>query len=201
MTPALLLLTVGEIYEALYQNGYHSDLHLSHARGVLQHVRGESVLDLGCSHGFAVAALWKRGIVANGVDIAPSAIALARRTRGEGRCGPDPCFQVANATALPFGSKHFDALVSTDVLEHLSPSDVDAAVREMVRVTRRDMWLKIATERERDAVPLETLHRKRMHTDVRWLHTTVMGLDDWAERFRRHARTVIRLDDLLHVAL
>ena len=49
------------------------------------------------------------------------------------RCVP-PCFQRAPATALPFADGSFDAVMSTDVLEHLAESEVDAAVGELTRV-------------------------------------------------------------------
>tara|TARA_B100000214_G_scaffold375264_1_gene360880 strand:- start:1502 stop:2125 length:624 start_codon:yes stop_codon:yes gene_type:complete len=192
------------IYESLYKSGYHSNLRLSHANSVIRRLHQQnvsSVLDLGCSHGYAVAALWKKGIQANGVDIAPTAIKLASKVRGQGRCGEDPCFQTANATALPFRNKHFSTLISTDVLEHLAPQDVDNAILEMIRVTRSDMWLKIAVSTERNKAPLEKLHTKNMHKDVLHLHTTLMNLDAWMKRFLRFGVSVTKKNDLLHVVI
>ena len=197
----LFVVGVANIYESLYQTGYHKDLTLSHAREVIKRIKNaKSVLDVGCSHGYAVAALWKQGVQANGIDIAPSAIALATRARGQGLCGEDPCFQTGNATNLPFDNKHFDTLISTDVFEHLAPHDVDAAIRETLRVTRKDMWLKIATIKELNRQPLANLHRMDKYKAVANLHTAVMNLTAWAHCFRQSgAKDVHIVGNLVYV--
>ena len=198
----VVVLGVPEVYESLYRTGYHRDTRLTHARGVLSRIaHSTSVLDVGCSHGYAVQALWSRGIRANGVDISPTAVRLAFDTRGTGNCGDDPCSQVGRATSLPFADKTLDTLLSTDVLEHLAPEEVDRAAREMARVTRRDMWLKIATREERDRAPLQNLHRRRAHTNVHRLHRTVMDPESWAARFGAVARNATVTGDLVHVML
>ena len=43
---------------------------------------------------------------------------------------------VATATGLPFGDKSFDAVVVSDVLEHVPPAARNAVIRESLRVTR-----------------------------------------------------------------
>lgn len=43
----------------------------------------------------------------------------------------------APLTALPFADKEFDTLTAFDVLEHLLPAEVDAALLEMARVSHR----------------------------------------------------------------
>ena len=99
------------------------------------------------------------------------------------------------------GRATVDAILSTDVLEHLRPEEVPAAVAEMARVVRVDMWLKIATTTERNRRPLQTLHARDSHRDVHQLHSTVMGLQEWANHFRRVATRVDVTNDLLHVVL
>ena len=93
--------------------------------------------------------------------------------------------------------------MSTDVLEHVMPSEVNRVVVELVRVTQAQMWLKIATRTEQNTNPLDDAHRRHMHTDVVRLHTTIMSLDAWAAAFRRHPdmreATVVRT--MVHVAL
>ena len=68
------------LYDALYATGYHANLNttralhlnLSGALGV------RSVLDVGCSHGYAVSWLWRHGIKASGLDVSSIAIAKAK---------------------------------------------------------------------------------------------------------------------------
>ncbi len=195
------------LYEDLYRHGYHSDLKMTHARDVLRALKDgtPSVLDVGCSHGLAVQELWRRGIEANGVDISPTAVRLATKARSSesARCGDRPCFQVATATALPFPNKSFHTIMSTDVLEHIIPSDVEKAVSELVRVTQSQMWLKIAVVREHNTAPLKQEHELNRHKGVTSLHATVMPLAKWAAFFRKHSE-VLRADierGMLHVTM
>jgi len=43
---------------------------------------------------------------------------------------------ICSADALPFADQHFDALVASDVFEHIPPAQRDAVVAEIFRVTR-----------------------------------------------------------------
>ena len=160
-----------ELYDHLYSEGYHNDTHITHSPPLLLTIRNalpavRSVLDVGCSHGWAVEWLWRKGYESAGVDVSSLAVALAAKTRGRpgsrsmpgrgGRCWNSTaagarrrtvCFEVASATSLPFPSCSFDAIMSTDVLEHLEPSDVRTAVKEFARVARRYLVLKVGVTR------------------------------------------------------
>ena len=182
------------LYELLYsRHGYHSDITMSHAGHVVRLIVGplrrhvDTVLDVGCSHGLAVARLWKHGIKASGTDLSPTAVAMARRRlRRPSNCA-GPCFTVGSATALPHASKSVDAIMTTDVLEHLSPSDVPVAFRELRRVARRLVLAKIALEVEHDQAPVAALRRDGL--SVTALHTTVWPLPRWLELFYSHGMT------------
>ena len=139
-----------ELYEDLYaHHGYHSDLKLTHAAGIWPIVVAEhkknpftrGILDVGCSHGKVVEKLWHNQINAFGVDISPTAVKMADAARNSSRiprrCGGQPCFQAASATRLPFDTASVDVIISSDVLEHLTPVDVPTVVREFGRVARR----------------------------------------------------------------
>src|SRR3990167_5559199 len=86
----------------------------------------ESVLDVGCGHGYLVAGFLKQGIEAWGTDWADSAGSLIPRN-----------FKKADAKKLPFENKTFDIVVSTDFLEHIPEEEVEQVFSEMVRVARR----------------------------------------------------------------
>lgn len=152
-----------KMYEYLYSKlGYHNKLWMSHAipliQGPLVHLYPDKVarsklhvLDVGCSHGLGVQTLWAEGFCASGVDISPTAVALARKHRKvptELSCQTRPSFRVGSAGALPWPNGTFDAIISTDVLEHIPTGLVPQMVREMTRVTRGTLLLKIAMQPE-----------------------------------------------------
>ena len=141
-----------ELYDALYASGYHGLRNHTRAHELLSYLADtnrtanlgvRSVLDVGCSHGYAVSALWTAGYVASGVDLSTVAIDRARQIRGNGSC-VQRCFAQGSATAIPWPTHAFDAIMSSDVLEHVEPADVPAAVTEISRVASRLLVLKIA---------------------------------------------------------
>ena len=141
--------------------------------------------------------LWKHGLTAVGVDIAPTAVALAIKTRGLGRCGTHPCFQAASAKALPFLDKSVDAIMSSDVLEHIHMQDVDVVIHELGRVARKYIVLKIATRHEINRAPVQSLHRRKKFEHVQHLHLTVMPISQWKTRFEQQGFDVKVEGDLL----
>ena len=86
------------------------------------------VLDAGCGSGGTTTWLSRWGRVA-GVDLAPEALALARRRGLKRLLG-------ASIQALPFASDRFDLLTCFDVLYHLRVDDDAAALAELHRVLR-----------------------------------------------------------------
>ena len=79
-----------ELYDKLYETGYHENLELTHATFLVYELLDQrnfpnytlnTVLDVGCSHGKAVQQLWKAGRNASGVDI--SQVTCELRSREE----------------------------------------------------------------------------------------------------------------------
>jgi len=98
---------------------------------------GKSVLDLGCSIGSMTVDFAERWNVANihGIDVTPESIEAAQlfveRTPGlKANYG----FSVAYAEDLPFEDNQFDAVVSSDTLEHVR--DVRKSLENVKRVTK-----------------------------------------------------------------
>lgn len=88
-----------------------------------------SVLDIGCGHGAVLSAL--TGVARRvGVDVDGELIAAARRT-----C-PDAAFEVVDGAALPFQDDAFDAVVLSEVLEHVGHDRKVRVVDEALRVLR-----------------------------------------------------------------
>lgn len=194
------------VYEALYAKaGYHAgtgDTHgIPNVHTVQRRYNAEvgSVLDVGCSHGDVVQRFWNLKKRASGMDVSPSAVKRAAATRCPGgecdasRC-VDACFRAGSATAIPWANASFDAIVSSDVLEHIAADDVPALVREFHRVTRRLVLLLIAPREEINRKPINDLKRlaqaggaqAKPLQGVTALHLTVRDLGWWSDQFVRH---------------
>lgn len=192
LLPTLAAVLQGKnLYDALYSAGYHSNATFSHSRPLLRAIGRDrtlrSVVDFGCSNGFAVEHLWKTGHIASGYDVSENAVKLARRLRGDGhgKCLKDaPCF-FSNAAILDaLGAKGgVDAVMSSDVLEHVEPAEVRATVARLAKLAKRKMFMKVATARERNRQPIETLSKADRPLA---LHATLRPLSWWVQQFERH---------------
>jgi SAM-dependent methyltransferase len=78
--------------------------------------RGRSVLDVGCGAGVDLARFARGGAHTTGVDVAPSAIALARANfEQQGLTG---LFEVADGEHLPFSENVFDLVYAHGVVQY-----------------------------------------------------------------------------------
>lgn len=148
-------------------------------RRVLRVGGGGSVLDVGCGMGLLVRTLLRHGVDAQGVDIAPRPVEENNRLE-PGR------FHLGSILNLPFADASWDTVVSTDCLEHIAEDDVPRALAELHRVSRRCVYINLATTRDRDG---------------RW-HLTIRDRDWWEARFfaagfRRHPldQVITRYED------
>jgi 2-polyprenyl-6-hydroxyphenyl methylase/3-demethylubiquinone-9 3-methyltransferase len=105
------------------------EAYVTEALGRAGHDPGSRVLDLGSGGGFLSAALSDAGYRVIGID--PSLYALqdaTARVRGH--------FATAVGESLPFSDGRFDAVVASEVLEHVD--NVPAVLSEIGRVLRRE---------------------------------------------------------------
>lgn len=102
-----------------------------------------SALDVGCGMGLLVRTLVERGMDAKGVDI-------AQRVVDDGNRALCDRFFLGSILAIPFPDGAFDTVISTDCLEHIAESDVPQALRELKRVSRRSVFVQLATTPDRD---------------------------------------------------
>ncbi len=106
-----------------------------------------SLLDAGCGEGFTLRALAERfpRAARTGVDADAAAIAFARQHHGEGTA-----FEQADLYRLPFADASFDAVVCSEVLEHLAAPG--RALDEVLRVARRVAVITVPREPFFDAL-------------------------------------------------
>ncbi len=108
---------------------------------------GMVVVDLGCGRGEAAAWAARSGATVVALDYSLDALALTRRTAAvvDGASPTPPALAAADATALPLPSGCADRVLWLDVVEHLWPWQVDAALREVRRILRPGGFVVIHT--------------------------------------------------------
>jgi SAM-dependent methyltransferase len=103
---------------------------------------GDKILDIGCGKGFLLYDFTKvvPGIEVFGIDISSYAIDNSKAEISDR-------LQVGNATSLPFPDRHFDFVYSITTLHNLHCYDLDKALREMQRVSKRNSYLCVESYR------------------------------------------------------
>ncbi len=98
--------------------------------------RGASVLDVGCGYGAFVLASRAHGLEAQGFELAPFEVDIARRrlARVEPETDTIRVFHQGHAGRLPFADGEFDAVTLFNVLEHVQ--NHRPVLREAFRVLR-----------------------------------------------------------------
>ncbi|HEY6940290.1 class I SAM-dependent methyltransferase [Dokdonella sp.] len=105
---------------------------------------GRRVLDAACGEGYGSALLASVAADVVGVDVDAAAVAHARQRYG---ARPRLRYERADATALPFGDRAFDLVVSFETLEHLAAQE--ALLQGFARVLADDGVLVISSPDKR----------------------------------------------------
>lgn len=107
----------------------------------------EPFLDVGCGQGEMAIYLARLGKKVYGIDYSPEAIRLSQENlkfeRKSVRTRVN--FQVADCTKIPFANNKFSGLFLLDVVEHLTPRQLELTLREAKRVLKRNGVLVIHT--------------------------------------------------------
>lgn len=144
---------------------------------------GQAVLDFGCYDGFIVGRLARRfGVRGIGVDLAPSALALA----AEGQQGTGCQFVCSDGLGLPFASATFDVVVCSEILEHVP--DLDGVLAEIARVLKPGGRLYATMPNDLAAVwpPLRPLCRRVDEVEGHLRRLTMQGFIAELERHGLH---------------
>ncbi len=133
-------LTACEGYDEFVDTeGEHLSRRLNAAFALAAVAPGMRVLDVGCGRGEILRRCARLGADAYGIDYAIVAVNLSREvienTHGApGRTGVSQ----ADAKTLPFPTGSFDRVLMFDVVEHLHPWELHAALLEVQRVLKPD---------------------------------------------------------------
>ncbi len=133
-------LTACEGYEEFVEShGEHLSRRLRAAFAVASVEPGMRVLDVGCGRGEILRHCARLGAHAYGVDYADVAVKMsrdvARAEAASTRQAPIGVYR-ADAKFLPYPDATFDRVLIFDVVEHLFPWELDAALKEVRRVLR-----------------------------------------------------------------
>jgi len=121
-------------------------------RKKLGSLKDKKILDIGCGDGVLSYMLAKEKAIVSGVDTSDIAIAYAKEKTKKMQID----FRQASAYELPFDDSEFDAIVSSDVIEHLQ--DVNQYLKEIKRVTKKDGVIVLSTPIRFTEEPLDKMH-------------------------------------------
>jgi ubiquinone/menaquinone biosynthesis C-methylase UbiE len=130
-----------------------------------------SVLEVGCAKGYLMYEFYLLGIKnVFGCDISSYAIS----------CVPEEIahnFKVLSADQLDYKDSEFDLVVSIDCINNLDSGGTDRAIKEMIRVSKKDVFIRVGsyeTDQELDTI------RKWAVTSL-----TFDSTQEWLARFSR----------------
>jgi SAM-dependent methyltransferase len=160
-----------QVYEDLYANhGYHEDPNYSHskplARWCVNRLDFNSVLDVGCSAGWAINFFAQQGKDAKGIDVSASAIQHCREQGYK-----------AYQKSVTEIADNYDLIFSTDTMEHLHPDEVDAAIEAQHTCARKYIAVKICPRKDRASYKDKVGHP---------LHQTIRPIPWWINKYEAH---------------
>jgi len=128
------------------------------------------ILDVGCAKGFMMYdfSLLMPQAEIRGIDVSHYAHEHAKPEM-------QPFIQVASANNIPFPEDHFDLVIAINTIHNLPPIDCKQALREIMRVTRKDAFVM------NDAWRNEAEHESMLAWNLTAL--TYMHVDDWKALF------------------
>lgn len=118
------------------------------ARAMVEHYGikpGDKILDVGCGKGFLLYDFTKvvPGLELHGIDVSEYAIENAKEEIKDR-------LQVGNATSLPYPDNYFDFVFSITTLHNLHCYDLDKALREIERVSKKSKYICVESYRNEE---------------------------------------------------
>ena len=128
-------------------------------------------LDAGAGTCETMREIEKRGHKTFGIELSDVCVTSCKHFARSGQVFS------AGIDNIPFPSKSFDLVWSTEVLEHIPTNLINRSVAEIVRVARRDVFLTIAMKRSGFDPPTPEKPR---------IHLSVMPRAFWDAMFKTH---------------
>jgi SAM-dependent methyltransferase len=106
---------------------------------------GDKILDVGCGKGFLLYDFTKvvPDLELHGIDISEYAIANSKEEIKDR-------LQAGNATSLPYPDNYFDFVLSINTLHNLPCYDLDKALREIERVSKKNKYICVESYRNEE---------------------------------------------------
>jgi len=157
-------------YEIAYKNPdyYKTSAGMLQTHEVLATLKFKNVLDVGCGPGYSLLKFIISGKEGMGVEVCKHLYNTALRA-----FDVNEVVMPARIQNLPFDADTYDLVYCTDVLEHIPEPDIDVSIKELVRVSRKYIYVSIAT------VPA------MFHPEL-GLHETVKPMDWWLQFFNKY---------------
>lgn len=143
------------------------------ARHIIDKFKPERTLDVGCAKGYLVKALSEMAVDAYGID--PSVYAVSN-------VHPDIAEKInlEVAQSIPYPDDTFDVVTCFDVLEHIPAREAPKTLKEMLRVSKQWVILRMVT--------------REVEGDIDSSHETIRDKDWWTEKIEKAGGIVESID-------
>jgi len=125
-----------EKYQTCWSSGkYRQSTPSQSVAKIIEHLKPEKVLDLGCGNGYVVSKLVDKKIDAYGIDITSSAWITKSLVNPQFNILKDRLIE-GSIWDMPFKKNEFDVSFSTTLLEHIPEEMVNQTIKEILKVTK-----------------------------------------------------------------
>ncbi len=168
-------------------------------REILNSCGGQKYLHIGSGNGKIVQELLSLGMDAHGVDDSAEAVALANSIMPER-------FTQANLSQLPFDDLSVDTTIALFCLEDINPEQLGDVVKEMARITRRSLYLRIVTRAamlndQRQTVQDRNAWERFFFDHGFRKHPSYYLINDYEALGRESGESIILLERISHNAM
>jgi SAM-dependent methyltransferase len=159
---------------------------------------GQTLVDIGTGRGEMLAVAAKAGADAIGIEYSEAAVALTRNTLAAQGIAGGARVLLADARSLPLADNSADAATLLDVVEHLTPAELDAALAEARRILKPGGRLHIHTFPNRSVYDV-TYKVQRLLVPSRVRRWPADPRSDYERRMHVNEQTITSLRRTLNV--